>query len=123
MDRATQESVGLNGLPDWWTKTHGISLRPQAPAARLGANGRAGEKSWRTKEAEMSGLRVGVSSREFGTRQAGIYDRKPVPGIHQLQDRPENFASELHTRLGGITLDTSGKLPFFKPVLNALLTI
>lgn len=113
MDRATQESVGLNGLPDWYVKSNGISLRPQLQGARPAVTGRPGDKSWRSREAEIGGLRAGLSSREFGIRPAVAPNRKPVPLTRQLTGSPlESLNAQLDARIGNLSIEGSGELLF-----------
>lgn len=107
MDRATQESVGLNGLPDWWTKSHGITLRPQTQGGnvRSAVTGRPGDKSWRNREETGGGLRAGLNNREFGIRPAAVVTpvRKVVPIGRQL----ENLAIDARNG-GSLAIDTAG---------------
>lgn len=126
MDRATQESVGLNGLPDWYIKSNGISLRPQPQVAHAAAiNGHSADKSWRSREAEIGGLRAGLSSREFGIRPAvaAAPNRKLFPATRQLQgplDGMDSLASQIDARTGNVPIEGSVDCRAMTPGLSDL---
>lgn len=110
MDRATQESVGLNGLPDWWSKAHGIALKPQNPnAARLATPGRPADRSWRNREAENGSMRM--ANREFDYHPVVSPTRKPAPVGRQLggPTSMESLGSQLDALNGGLGNTVSGK--------------